>query len=253
MPKMPLSPDAALQNVLKNAAAFRAAHAATPGVTSTYGYFTSHPVAPLNRKRLGLMLAAIDARATLRGRALRVLDLACGGGLIATAIASMGHRTLGLDLRDDEIGLARAFTTEAHGEARFDTADLLDDPTWEQRATTALSGTPDVVVLAYALHHFPRVEEFVARLSRYLEPGTLVLVNEENPESAIFRLKHRVRTWIQNDTDVEWHRTYSGWKTLLDQNHFTTSAPQGADLLPFIAGMNPAGCWSLVFTAERGA
>ena len=84
-----------------------------------------------------------------------------------------------------------------------------------------------------------------------LEPGAMVLVNEENPESAIFRLKHQVRTWIQNDTDVEWHRTYGAWKALLDANHFAASAPQGADLLPLVASMSPAGCWSLVFTAER--
>ena len=246
-----MTPATAIATVLAKANTFREKHAATPGVSSTYGYFTSHPVSPLNRKRLTLMLDAIDARARTLGRPLRVLDLACGGGLIANTIATLGHTVLGLDLRDDEIGLARAFTADVGSSARFDTADLLDDPTWEARAEAALGGKPDMIVLAYALHHFPRVEEFVARTSRWVDAGTQLLVNEENPESGIFRLKHVVRTWLQNDTDVEWHRTYGAWKDLLEQNAFATSAPKGADLLPLIAGIAPGGCWSLVFTGER--
>lgn len=236
---------------LRRAAAFHAAHAVEPGVSSTFGYFTHHPVAPLNRKRLILLLDTIDRRSRELERPLRVLDLACGGGLIASAIASLGHRTLGLDLRDDEIALARQFAAEAQSSARFERADLLDDPAWEQRAEDALDGTPDAVVLAYALHHLLRVDEFVARLGAWLPPGASLVINEENPRSAIFRLKHRVRTWIQHDTDVEWHRTYDGWKQLLDAHGFSTASPAGADLLPVLGDRWPAACWSLVFTARK--
>ena len=68
---------------IKRAASFYAAHRflKKKSVSTTYGYFTQHPVAPLNKKRLILMLEAIEARSQTLSRPLRVLDLACGGGL----------------------------------------------------------------------------------------------------------------------------------------------------------------------------
>src|SRR5262249_55519496 len=149
----------------------------------------------------------------------------CGGGLIACSIASLGHNTLGLDLRSDEVALARLFSSEEHLPGRFEQADLLQDADWEARAEAILGGRPDIIVLAYALHHLPGVEDFVARLGAWLPADARLLINEENPVSPVFRLKHIVRTWIQHDTDVEWHRTYGGWKQVLDARGFSTAPP----------------------------
>lgn len=248
--------DRVTKRILAHAAAFLSAHRdqeKAEKIGRTYGYFVSHPVASLNRKRLRALLEALQARSATLGRPLRVLDLACGGGLITCAIAELGHRALGIDLDADELRLARSFASERGLAGEFVQMNLLEDADWEKRAEAALGGKPDVVTLAYALHHFPRVEEFVTRISGWLEPGAIVLVNEENPQSPLFRLKHRVRTWIQHDTETEWHRSYSGWRALLESNRFrfTAERPVGLDPIPLLSRLAPLSCWSLVFAAER--
>ena len=240
-----------VNNILSRAASFRERHKNDRTVQLTFGYFTHHPVAPLNKKRLRYMLENLQKRSGELGRPLRVLDLACGGGLITCAIAALGHRTLGMDLSTDEIRWAQAFAHEENLNGMFVQADLLGPDSWERTAEEILGGKPDVITLAYALHHLPDVEAFVSRLSRWLDAGAQLLINEENPDAPLFRLKHRVRTWIQKDTDVEWHRTYLGWKQLLESARFETGLPKGADILPGLGQMMPEKCWSLVFTAHK--
>jgi 2-polyprenyl-3-methyl-5-hydroxy-6-metoxy-1,4-benzoquinol methylase len=218
----------------------------------TFGYFTRHPVAPLNRRRLRLLLDAVEAESRKRDRALRILDLACGGGLVTAAVASLGHRTLGIELDPHEVKLAQEFNRESGLDAVFWQADLVKDPFWERTAEEILGGKPDIVLLAYALHHIPQAEYFVDRLGRWLPAGATLVINEENPASPLFRLKHEVRSWIQRDTEQEWHRTWSEWAKILERSGFQPSRPQGTDLIPAWARLGgPGRCWSLVFTATR--
>ncbi len=240
-----------LQRSLAEARALVARHPGDVRVSRTFSYFTRHPVAPLNQKRLKALLDRLACAHERLGRPPCVLDLACGGGLIANTLALVPCQILGLDLDPAEIALAREFAQNLRTDARFDTANLLDDPTWEKTAETALGGPPDFVVLAYALHHLPRVEEFVARLSRWLPPGTVLLINEENPKSPLFQLKHWARGWLQNDTDTEWHRNPSDWKELLSQHGFACSSRTGHDLIPGLGRLVPTLSWSVLFEATR--
>jgi 2-polyprenyl-3-methyl-5-hydroxy-6-metoxy-1,4-benzoquinol methylase len=208
------------------------------------------------------MLKRVDALSKELKRPLRVVDLACGGGLISCAIARMGHRVLGLDLDPSEIHWAKLFALETQVNAIFWQADLLApsqppsplDPhgrPWELTAEDALGGKPDLVVLAYALHHLPEPELLVRRLANWLEPSARLLVNEENPKSLTFLLKHRLREWIQHDTEAEHHRSLSAWKELLEAHGFRIDFLAGRDVLPGLAYLSPARCWSLVFVAHR--
>lgn len=243
------TPAETVKTLIERADRFIKNHPSEKALGPTYGYFTRHPVAPLNRKRLRMMLERLDRYRDALKRPLRVLDLACGGGLITCAIAARGHRVLGLDLSVDEIRLARLFAQKESLNGMFLQTDLLQNPNWEKMVEETLGGPPDVITLAYALHHLPGVEGFVERVSKWLPNGAVLLINEENPESPVFRLKHRVRTWIQKDTETEWHRTFAGWKEILEARGFRVDAvPQGADLLPWIG---PLKSWSLVFSAER--
>jgi|GEM_PF-2335386 len=245
------SSNVAVGETISRAAAFLKNHEKEDGVSPTYGYFTRHPVAPLNRKRLKILLEETQAISLKLGRPLRILDLACGGGIITCALGALGHRVLGMDLSHREIQLAKNFAQEQNRSGVFWQADLLNDSSWERVAEETLGGKPDIIVLAYALHHLPGVEEFIQRLGRWLAPGASLLINEENPDAPLFRLKHVVRTWIQKDTETEWHRTWNGWKQLLDQSSFRTALPRGADIVPGLGRIAPLQAWSLVFTATR--
>ena len=242
----------ALQRVLKSAQAFTDRHQSDPAISLTYRYFTQHPVARLNQKRLLMMLQTVSQRSAELKRPLRILDLACGGGLVTCALASMGHRTLGLDFNAAEIRMARLFAQEEKLDGMFVQTDLIQDPAWEQAAQETLGGKPDIVTLAYALHHLPEVSAFVARLGRWLEPPSLLLINEENPRSPMFRLKHRVRTWIQKDTETEWHQSIDQWRDLVQTHGFGgLSNVKGLDMLPGMSRVKPELCWSIVFSAQR--
>jgi 2-polyprenyl-3-methyl-5-hydroxy-6-metoxy-1,4-benzoquinol methylase len=219
----------------------------------SYKFFTRHPVARLYLLRLMAMLEAVGRRSAELRRPLRILDLACGGGLITCALASMGHRALGIDLSASEIRMARLFAQEEKLDGMFLQTDLLADPNWERTAQDTLGGKPDIVTLAYALHHLPEVSPFLKRLGRWLDPPSQLLINEENPKAPMFRLKHRVRTWIQRDTESEWHRPFEEWKRLIEAHGFQTSPKiTGLDLLPGMSRVNPDKCWSIVFSAQRG-
>lgn len=238
-----------VKKMTQHAENFFKKHKTKQGVSQTFGYFTHHPVAPLNQKRLFLLLETLQEISKKQSGSLRILDLCCGGGLIACTLASSGHRVLGLDINPEEIALARLFAQEELLNGFFDQTDLLQNPDWELKAENALGGKPHIVVLCYALHHIFEVERLLARLSKWLPAGSVLLINEENPSSPLFRLKHWVRGYLQNDTDVEWHRTHEGWKSLLISAGFQVSQIENAaDFLPFFP---PEKQWSILFHAEK--
>jgi len=242
--------DEIVAETLKDAANFRRARIADVAARRTFGYFTHHPVASLNRKRLALLL---DSTHTLAppGSAARVLDIACGGGIVTGAVSALGHRTLGIDISTDEIRLAKDFARYSGHGGVFWNADVLNQTSWERTAEETLGGKPTVVLLAYALHHLPQVAVFIERLGRWLDSGSSLVINEENPDSPLFRLKHRVRGWLQNDTGDEWHRSFAEWSCLLENSGFAVSRPRGADPLPGMGRFAPGCSWSLIFTARR--
>lgn len=240
-----------VKSVIQKANGFQQKYSNDPAIKNTFGYFTRHPVAPLNQRRLQLLSEIAEQQSRELGRALRILDLGCGGGIISSSMALLGHQALGFDLCEQEIKMAKLFTEEEKIDARFQQVDLIKNLNWEKEAEAILGGKPDLIILAYALHHFPEVDLVVERLSQWLDSDSILLINEENPQSPLFRLKHRIRTWIQKDTDVEWHRSFHGWSTLLHRSGFRTKDPlYGVDFIPGLKKIAPERCWSLIFTAQ---
>jgi 2-polyprenyl-3-methyl-5-hydroxy-6-metoxy-1,4-benzoquinol methylase len=244
--------DPGITLILKSAASFLKRHSHEKAIRQTFGYFTQHPIASLNQKRLRLILDRTEEQSRLLKRPLRILDLACGGGLITCALAHFGHRVLGVDFNPEEIRLAKKFAQEETLNGIFIQTDLIHNPVWERTAEEVLGGKPDIILLAYALHHIPNVEFFIDRLSRWMEPGSILLINEENPDSILFQLKHWLRSYLQKDTATEWHRTHKRWTELLERLDFQVLSPiSGVDFLPWISHRSPELCWSLVYAACR--
>ena len=118
------------------------------------------------RGRFAMLHWIAAARARLVPRATRpgsvLLDIACGGGLLAPHIADLGHRHVGVDLSPSAVPVARGHGVEA---VRGDAQSL-----------PLASGCADVVVAGEVLEHVHDLAATVTEACRVLRPGgTLVL------------------------------------------------------------------------------
>jgi 2-polyprenyl-6-hydroxyphenyl methylase/3-demethylubiquinone-9 3-methyltransferase len=114
---------------------------------------------------------SLEANARLPAAA-RVLDLGCGGGLLAEPLAAQGHRVLGVDASHQSLRCANARTAPPRGTCHYVRADLLRTPTRD--------GVADLVLLADVLEHLPNPHATLAEVGRLLRPGGLCYINTVN-------------------------------------------------------------------------
>ena len=107
---------------------------------------------------------------------LNALDLACGTGDIAFALATRGADVVGLDITHRMVQLARA----KGGAARFVTGDMLALPFGDEAF--------DVVTTGYGLRNVPDIPRAIAEMRRVLKPGgVLISLDFDRPANAILR------------------------------------------------------------------
>jgi ubiquinone/menaquinone biosynthesis methyltransferase len=106
----------------------------------------------------------------------RALDLACGTGDIAFAIANRGARSVGLDITHRMLELASARSSTV----KFVTADMTSLPFRNERF--------DLVTTGYGLRNVPDLDVALDEIARVLKPGGRLLSLDFNrPESAVIR------------------------------------------------------------------
>lgn len=121
----------------------------------------------------------IAARAPLAGR--RVLDVGCGGGLLAESLARAGAQVTGIDLAPGMIEAARLHAAES-GLAidyRVSAAETLAD---------SAPGAYDVVTCMEMLEHVPAPAATMVTLARLVRPGGAVFVSTLNRNLKSFLL-----------------------------------------------------------------
>lgn len=116
-------------------------------------------------------LAFISARTTLAGR--RVLDVGCGGGLLAEALAGAGACVTAIDLAPGMIEVARLHASEAQLAIDYRLAPA------EELAATHREGF-EVVTCMEMLEHVPEPAAMMATLSQLLRPGGQLFVSTLN-------------------------------------------------------------------------
>ena len=100
----------------------------------------------------------------------RALDLACGTGDIAIALANRGAKTVGLDLTHRMVQLGRlraAGASPGRAGVRFLCGDMIDLPF----ATASF----DLVTTGYGLRNVPDLDTAIDEIARVLKPGGRLL------------------------------------------------------------------------------
>lgn len=129
-----------------------------------------------------LRLDWIDGIAPLKG--LRVLDVGCGGGILADAMARKGADVLGIDLAEKSLKVAQLHALEAgtpHIAYRQVAAEALADE---------MPGTFDVVTCMEMLEHVPDPAAIVRACAQLAKPGGWVFLStiNRNPKSFLMAI-----------------------------------------------------------------
>jgi len=97
------------------------------------------------------------------------VDLGCGGGLLAVALAAYGERVIGVDSSSASLAVARAAALRFERACEFVRGDVCDVP--------LASASADLVVLSDVIEHVADKRRVLAEAARLVRPGGLVYVN----------------------------------------------------------------------------
>ncbi len=129
-----------------------------------------------------LRLAWIDQLAGLAGK--RALDVGCGGGILAEAMARKAQHVTGIDLAAKPLGVARLHALEAG----------VENLEYRKVATETLAaerpGHFDVVTCMEMLEHVPDPASIVRACPQLAKPGGWVFFStlNRNPKSFLFAI-----------------------------------------------------------------
>ncbi len=130
------------------------------------------PMAPLHAMN-PLRVGWVDRRVRARfGGPVRLLDVGCGAGLAAEALARLGHQVLGVDAAGEAIAAAREHAADAGLPLEYSVGAAEELVAKGQRfqAVTALE----------VIEHVADPAAFVAVLAELLEPGGMLFVSTIN-------------------------------------------------------------------------
>ncbi|HSP58978.1 MAG TPA: bifunctional 2-polyprenyl-6-hydroxyphenol methylase/3-demethylubiquinol 3-O-methyltransferase UbiG [Halomonas sp.] len=126
-----------------------------------------------------LRLDFIDARAGLAEQ--KVLDVGCGGGILAEAMAYRGAHVTGIDLGEAPLAVARLHAVESGREIdyRWISVEALADE---------VPGSFDVVTCMEMLEHVPDPASVVRACARLVKPGGQVFFSTLNRNPKAYAL-----------------------------------------------------------------
>jgi 2-polyprenyl-6-hydroxyphenyl methylase / 3-demethylubiquinone-9 3-methyltransferase len=128
------------------------------------------PLHRMNAARIGWITAHVERRFGQRPQ--RLLDIGCGAGLAAEALARHGHQVLGLDAAPELIAAARAHAADKQLPLAY-RAGLAEELV-EERARFPVISALEVI------EHVPDPAAFLRLLAQLLEPGGIIFISTLN-------------------------------------------------------------------------
>jgi 2-polyprenyl-6-hydroxyphenyl methylase/3-demethylubiquinone-9 3-methyltransferase len=135
-----------------------------------------HDLNPLRLKYIDRVVSFKGAPATARAR---VLDVGCGGGILAESMARAGAHVLGIDLSQACLDVARLHALDSGVELDY-RAVSAEDLARERPADF------DAVTCMELLEHVPDPEAMLASLAALVRPGGDVIVSTLNRHPRAF-------------------------------------------------------------------
>lgn len=128
-----------------------------------------------------LRLEYIDRRSSLQGK--KVVDVGCGGGILAESMALRGANVLGIDMGKAPLSVAQLHKLETGAELEYQ--QITAEELAEQEA-----GQYDVVTCMEMLEHVPDPASVIAACCKLVKPGGHVFFStiNRNPKSYMFAI-----------------------------------------------------------------
>jgi 2-polyprenyl-6-hydroxyphenyl methylase/3-demethylubiquinone-9 3-methyltransferase len=128
-----------------------------------------------------LRLDYIRHRAQLEGA--RVLDVGCGGGILAESMARCGATVTGIDMAEGPLSVARLHQAESGTDVQY-----LQSTAEAHAAEHA--GRYDIVTCLEMLEHVPQPDAIIAACRSLVKPGGEVFFStiNRNPKSFLFAI-----------------------------------------------------------------
>lgn len=135
------------------------------------------PLHEINPLRLDWILE----RADLAGR--KVVDIGCGGGILAESMAAAGAAVTGIDMADGPLTVARLHQLESGMEVDY-------RQTTAEELAAEHTGEFDVVTCLELLEHVPAPQEVIRSCAELVKPGGDVFFSTINrsPKSFVFAI-----------------------------------------------------------------
>lgn len=136
------------------------------------------PLHAINPLRLGWVQ---DIAGSLNGK--KIVDVGCGGGILAESMAVAGAQVTGIDLADKSLTVARLHSLESGVKVDYQSISAED-------FAAQHTGQFDVVTCMEMLEHVPDPASIVQACSQMVKPGGWVFFStlNRNPKSFLFAI-----------------------------------------------------------------